>query len=51
MPSTADNHRRAAALRDLPAVLAANDQIFLLELSVPLFYVSWLFSYLFELCC
>lgn len=35
MPSTADNHRRAAALRDLPAVLAANDQIFLLELSVP----------------
>lgn len=33
--STADNHRRAAALHDLPAVLTANDQIFLLELSVP----------------
>lgn len=33
--ATADNHGRAAALHDLPAALAANDQIFLLELSVP----------------
>lgn len=33
--STPDNHGRAAALHDLPAVLTANDQIFLLELSVP----------------
>lgn len=33
--STADNHGRAAALRDLPAALSANDHIFLLELSVP----------------